>query len=134
MRRSWRCRIRCPGAPVELESPLPVELRSFTEKLDRNEKRDMAKRFELIVFDWDGTLMDSTGAIVASIKAAATDLGIEPPSTSGRSHIIGLGLIDALRHALPDLPPSATRTSRCATASTTCRATMNCCCSTVPRR
>jgi len=39
----------------------------------------MTKRFELIVFDWDGTLMDSTGAIVASIQAAARDLGIEPP-------------------------------------------------------
>lgn len=64
----------------------------------------MAKRFELIVFDWDGTLMDSTGAIVASIQAAATDLGIEPPTDERASHIIGLGLIDALRHALPDLP------------------------------
>ena len=64
----------------------------------------MAKRFELIVFDWDGTLMDSTGAIVASIKAAASDLGIEPPTDERASHIIGLGLIDALRHALPDLP------------------------------
>ena len=64
----------------------------------------MGKRFELIVFDWDGTLMDSTGAIVASIQAAATDLGIAPPSDERASHIIGLGLIDALRHALPDLP------------------------------
>ena len=64
----------------------------------------MGKRFELIVFDWDGTLMDSTGAIVASIKAAATDLGLDPPSDERASHIIGLGLIDALRHALPDLP------------------------------
>ena len=64
----------------------------------------MGKRFELIVFDWDGTLMDSTGAIVASIQAAATDLGIEPPSDERAHHIIGLGLIDALRHALPDLP------------------------------
>ena len=64
----------------------------------------MGKRFELIVFDWDGTLMDSTGAIVASIQAAARDLGIEPPSDERAHHIIGLGLIDALRHALPDLP------------------------------
>jgi phosphoglycolate phosphatase len=64
----------------------------------------MAKRFELIVFDWDGTLMDSTAAIVASIPAAATALGIDPPSAERASHIIGLGLIDALRHALPDLP------------------------------
>lgn len=64
----------------------------------------MGRRFDLIVFDWDGTLMDSTGAIVASIQAAATDLGIEPPTDERASHIIGLGLIDALRHALPDLP------------------------------
>lgn len=64
----------------------------------------MGRRFDLIVFDWDGTLMDSTGAIVASIQAAATDLGIVPPSDERASHIIGLGLIDALRHALPDLP------------------------------
>jgi phosphoglycolate phosphatase len=64
----------------------------------------MAKRFDLIVFDWDGTLMDSTGAIVASIQAAARDLGIAPPTDERASHIIGLGLIDALRHALPDLP------------------------------
>jgi len=64
----------------------------------------MGRRFELIVFDWDGTLMDSTGAIVASIQAAARDLGIAPPSDERASHIIGLGLIDALRHALPDLP------------------------------
>ena len=64
----------------------------------------MVRRFELIVFDWDGTLMDSTGAIVASIQAAARDLGIAPPSEARARHIIGLGLIDALRHALPDLP------------------------------
>ena len=64
----------------------------------------MGKRFELIVFDWDGTLMDSTAAIVASIQAAARDLGIQPPSDERAQHIIGLGLIDALRHALPDLP------------------------------
>ena len=35
----------------------------------------MAKRFELIVFDWDGTLLDSAGAIVACIQVAAVDLG-----------------------------------------------------------
>jgi phosphoglycolate phosphatase len=64
----------------------------------------MGRQYELIVFDWDGTLMDSTGAIVASIKAAAADLGIEPPPEARARHIIGLGLIDALRHALPDLP------------------------------
>lgn len=62
-------------------------------------------RFELIVFDWDGTLMDSTGMIATSIQAAACDLGIPPPSDECARHIIGLGLDDALRQALPELPP-----------------------------
>lgn len=61
-------------------------------------------RYELIVFDWDGTLMDSAAMIVDSVQAAARDLGIEPPSDARARHIIGLGLGDALRHALPDLP------------------------------
>jgi phosphoglycolate phosphatase len=64
----------------------------------------MAKRYELIVFDWDGTLMDSAAMIVDSVQAAARDLGLEPPSDERARHIIGLGLVDALRHALPDLP------------------------------
>lgn len=62
------------------------------------------KRYELIVFDWDGTLMDSTAMIVDSVQSAARDLGLEPPPEERARHIIGLGLGDALRHALPDLP------------------------------
>lgn len=62
------------------------------------------KRYELIVFDWDGTLMDSAGMIADSVQAAARDLGLEPPTDERARHIIGLGLGDALRHALPDLP------------------------------
>lgn len=59
---------------------------------------------ELIVFDFDGTLMDSTIAIAESIQSAAVDLGVPVPSTERASHVIGLGLQDALRHAIPDLP------------------------------
>jgi phosphoglycolate phosphatase len=62
------------------------------------------KRYELIVFDWDGTLMDSAALIVDSMQSAARDLGLEPPPDERARHIIGLGLGDALRHALPDLP------------------------------
>lgn len=69
----------------------------------------MAKRFELIVFDWDGTLMDSAAAIVRSIQEACEDLGIVPPSDERARHIIGLGLQDALRGALPDLDPARYR-------------------------
>lgn len=63
----------------------------------------MAKRFELIVFDWDGTLMDSAGAIVACIQAAAVDMGFPAPSEERARHVIGLGLHEALRYALPEL-------------------------------
>ena len=66
----------------------------------------MARRFELIVFDWDGTLMDSAALIVNSVQRAAVDLGLAPPSEDRARHIIGLGLIDALRHALPGLDES----------------------------
>lgn len=61
------------------------------------------RRYELIVFDWDGTLMDSAGMIVHCVQAAARDLGLAPPPEARARHIIGLGLGDALRHALPDL-------------------------------
>ena len=64
----------------------------------------MAKRFDLLVFDWDGTLMDSAAAIVAAIQAACRDLDIVQPSEEQARHVIGLGLSDALRHAVPDLP------------------------------
>ena len=60
-------------------------------------------RFELLVFDWDGTLMDSTALIVASIQAAARDLGLPVPDKATASHVIGLGLKDALSYAVPQL-------------------------------
>lgn len=65
----------------------------------------MAKRFELIVFDWDGTLMDSAAAIVASIQAACRDMGVPEPEEAMARHVIGLGLHDALALAVPALPP-----------------------------
>ena len=69
----------------------------------------MARRFEMIVFDWDGTLMDSAAAIVTALQTACRDLAIEPPSDQRARHIIGLGLQDALQAALPDLPPARYR-------------------------
>ena len=65
------------------------------------------KQFDLIVFDWDGTLMDSTATIVASMQAAARDLGLPVPDQRAASHVIGLGLQDALQRAMPDLDPKA---------------------------
>lgn len=58
-------------------------------------------QFDLIVFDWDGTLMDSTATIVKCIQAAASDLGLPVPDKRAASHVIGLGLVDAMRAAMP---------------------------------
>ncbi len=64
----------------------------------------MARKFDLLVFDWDGTLFDSTASIVRSIQAACRDLGLTEPSENRASHVIGLGLSEALRYIAPDLP------------------------------
>ena len=64
-----------------------------------------ARRFDLIVFDWDGTLFDSTGLIVRCIQAACRDIGHQVPSDADAAYVIGLGLRDALQHAAPGLPP-----------------------------
>lgn len=61
----------------------------------------MPKRFELLVFDWDGTLMDSAAAITASLQAACRDLGLPVPSDDQARFVIGLGLSDAMAHILP---------------------------------
>jgi phosphoglycolate phosphatase len=60
-------------------------------------------KYSLIVFDWDGTLIDSAGAIVQCIQDAARDMGLEVPGRERASHVIGLGLHDSLRHAVPSL-------------------------------
>ncbi len=62
-------------------------------------------KYELVVFDWDGTLLDSAGAIVNAIQAACRDLDLPVPDRARASHVIGLGLADAMRHAVPDLAP-----------------------------
>jgi phosphoglycolate phosphatase len=62
--------------------------------------------FDLVVFDWDGTLMDSTPTITRCIQAACRDLGLPVPSDEIASHVIGLGLRDALQMAVPSLDPA----------------------------
>ena len=61
------------------------------------------RRFDLLIFDWDGTLMDSAGVIAACIQAASRDMGLPIPSHSEASHIIGLGLREALEYLFPNL-------------------------------
>ena len=62
------------------------------------------QRFDLIVFDWDGTLFDSTALIVRCIQAACADVGVRVPSEAEAAYVIGLGLEEALAHAAPELP------------------------------
>ena len=63
-------------------------------------------QFDLIVFDCDGTLMDSTATIVRCIQSAARDLGLPVPSDTSASHVIGLGLSEAMAAVMPDIEPA----------------------------
>ena len=66
---------------------------------------DRPRRFDLVVFDWDGTLFDSTALIVHSIQAACRDLGLPVPDDERASWVIGLSLHGAMAHAVPTITP-----------------------------
>jgi phosphoglycolate phosphatase len=59
-----------------------------------------------VIFDWDGTLIDSTAVITESIRSAARDLGLPVPTRQQASYVIGMGLHEALAHTVPGLKPS----------------------------
>lgn len=61
------------------------------------------RQFDLVVFDWDGTLFDSTAIIVGAIQSACADLGLPVPDKAQAAYVIGLGLHDALAHVAPTL-------------------------------
>jgi len=67
--------------------------------------RSRRRPYDLIAFDWDGTLYDSTAIIVRCIQAAVLDVGGQKPTDAAASYVIGLGLMQALAHAAPDVPP-----------------------------
>ena len=62
------------------------------------------RQFDLIAFDWDGTLFDSTAIIVRCIQLAVADVGGAVPSDRDAAYVIGMGLMEALAHAAPDVP------------------------------
>jgi phosphoglycolate phosphatase len=62
------------------------------------------RRFDLIAFDWDGTLFDSTKIIVRCIQQAVVDVGGAMPTDKAAAYVIGMGLMQALAHAAPDVP------------------------------
>ena len=61
------------------------------------------QRFSLLIFDWDGTLMDSEARIVACMQAAAADLSLALPDSAATRDIIGLGLKEAVMTLYPGL-------------------------------
>ena len=63
----------------------------------------MERRFDLVVFDWDGTLMDSAQRIVNCFRAAATDAGLPAPEPAAVRDIIGLGLRESVRALIPGI-------------------------------
>lgn len=65
----------------------------------------MPRQFDLICFDWDGTLFDSTAAITRAIQQAVQDVGGQKPSDEAAAYVIGMALLPALAHAAPDVPP-----------------------------
>ena len=58
--------------------------------------------YKLLVFDWDGTLMDSVSRIVACLQAVITDLGLTDRELEALRDIIGLGLREAIFALYPD--------------------------------
>lgn len=71
-----------------------------------NVDKKLARRYDLIVWDWDGTIMDSTPTIVECIQQACRDLGFKEPDDSLASSVIGLGIHDSLRRAVPWIEPA----------------------------
>lgn len=66
----------------------------------------MSNSTQLIVFDWDGTLMDSQARIVNSMAAAIEELALAPRSQQQMSEVIGLGLAEALAILYPQGSPA----------------------------
>jgi len=62
------------------------------------------RTFDLLIFDWDGTLADSTSIIAEALQRACSDIGCCVPDDVAARYVIGLGLADALKHIAPELP------------------------------
>ncbi len=61
--------------------------------------------YSLLIFDWDGTIIDSTARIVSCLQQAAKDVGLPDLQAHAAKDIIGLGLPEAIRVLYPDITP-----------------------------
>ncbi len=64
----------------------------------------MKPRFKLAIFDWDGTMMLTTDAIVESIRYTCSFLGYPDPGIEKTRSAIGLGRADTMRFLVPSCP------------------------------
>lgn len=64
----------------------------------------MPKQFDLIVWDWDGTLADSTGMITNALLRAAEQVGLPAITAQEARNIIGLGLRESIQTLYGDIP------------------------------
>ena len=80
-----------------------MSLHPSPESMPSSEKLK-SRKFDLIAFDWDGTLFDSTALIAHCIQGAVRDVGGTVPSDRDAAYVIGMGLMQALAHAAPDVP------------------------------
>jgi phosphoglycolate phosphatase len=62
----------------------------------------LARDYDLVIFDWDGTLMDSETKIVRCFQLAAEDANVAYPGDEAIRNIIGLGLTEAMAAIFPD--------------------------------
>ena len=69
----------------------------------------MAKQYDLIVWDWDGTLADSTGMITRAIVKAAEQAGLPSLTAESASSIIGLGLRESIETLSPGISDEQAR-------------------------
>lgn len=67
------------------------------------------RRYELVIFDWDGTIMDSTGLIASCIQATCREMGLAVPDEAAAKWVIGLGIAQSMERVAPGLDASRTR-------------------------
>lgn len=89
------------GQPDEPGSPGAQN--SLNAPTRRDEQTSPKKRYAAVIFDWDGTLLDSTHHIVGALLGASRDLGLRVPTREEAGWVIGLSLQAALYRLVPDL-------------------------------
>ena len=65
----------------------------------------MKNRFDLIIFDWDGTLIDSIDWIASCLQQAADQCGIAVPEAQAAKNVIGLSINNAMQTLFPEIDP-----------------------------